>query len=183
MPNWCNNTLTLTHDDPAMIDRAIKAFEEGKMLQEFIPCPEPLTNTVAGSMPEGYQRELHEFTQQLNLKYYKYKNWYDFNLNEWGTKWDIGNADSYVNRTSPTSADFAFESAWSPPSNAYEKLQELGFSVQAYYWEPGMSFCGRHNEDGDECYEIKSIEDAKRLPDDIESAFNIIEDFEQWESE
>ena len=186
MPNWCNNTLTLTHDDPAMIDRAVKAFEEGKLLQEFIPCPEPLKQTIAGFMPEGYERELHEFTQQLNVKYFKYSNWYDFNNAEWGTKWDVGNADSYVNRSSPTSAEFGFESAWSPPTAAYEKLQEMGFGVQAYYWEPGMSFCGRHDENGDEYYEVRNLDDAKQLPGDIESNFNIIEEMElaaDWDSE
>ena len=39
MPNWCGNTLTITHEDPEMIVRAKAAFAEGKFLQEFIPNP------------------------------------------------------------------------------------------------------------------------------------------------
>ena len=47
MPNWCNNNLTLTHSDPAMIQRAVTAYQEGKLLQEFIPCPQELLETTA----------------------------------------------------------------------------------------------------------------------------------------
>ena len=39
MPNWCNNYLTLEHEDPAMISRARNAFREGKFLEEFVPFP------------------------------------------------------------------------------------------------------------------------------------------------
>ena len=49
MPNWCNNTMTLEHDDPAMIERARTAFNGEGLLQEFIPVPEDLRNTVSGS--------------------------------------------------------------------------------------------------------------------------------------
>ena len=39
MPNWCNNELTISHHDKAMIDRAVKAWNTGKFLDEFIPVP------------------------------------------------------------------------------------------------------------------------------------------------
>ena len=39
MPNWCGNTLTLSHEDPDMIVRAKAAFAEGGFLNEFIPVP------------------------------------------------------------------------------------------------------------------------------------------------
>ncbi len=37
MPNWCNNYLELEHEDPAMIERAQKAFADAKLLEEFCP--------------------------------------------------------------------------------------------------------------------------------------------------
>jgi hypothetical protein len=49
MPNYCSNTLTLTHDDPAMIARAHDALERGELLQEFIPVPQELKDTMAGA--------------------------------------------------------------------------------------------------------------------------------------
>ena len=47
MPNWCNNTVELYHDDPVMIERARKAFNDGALLNEFIPVPADL-QIVAG---------------------------------------------------------------------------------------------------------------------------------------
>ena len=52
MPNWCNNNLTLEHDDPAMIQRAFDALERGEFLQEFCPVPEDL-KIVAGRLGDG----------------------------------------------------------------------------------------------------------------------------------
>ena len=49
MPNWCNNYLELEHEDPAMIERASKAFADAKLLAEFCPVPESL-HIVAGSV-------------------------------------------------------------------------------------------------------------------------------------
>ncbi len=45
MPNWCNNNLTLQHEDPAMILRAKEALDRGEFLNEFIPVPEDLKIT------------------------------------------------------------------------------------------------------------------------------------------
>ena len=35
MPNWCQNSLTITHDDPTMIARAKAAFETGHFFNEL----------------------------------------------------------------------------------------------------------------------------------------------------
>lgn len=37
MPNWCSNSLTLKHDDPAMIDKAVAGFTDGKLLETLVP--------------------------------------------------------------------------------------------------------------------------------------------------
>jgi len=39
MPNWCSNSVTLTHSDPEMIVRAKTAIEQGKLFNNFVPCP------------------------------------------------------------------------------------------------------------------------------------------------
>ena len=44
MPNWCNNTVEIYHDDPAMIERVRTAFNGEGLLQEFIPVPQALRN-------------------------------------------------------------------------------------------------------------------------------------------
>ena len=37
MPNWCSNSLTLKHDDPAMIDKAVAGFTACKLLETLVP--------------------------------------------------------------------------------------------------------------------------------------------------
>ena len=39
MPNWCSNSVTLTHNDPEMIVRAKNAIEQDTLLNEFAACP------------------------------------------------------------------------------------------------------------------------------------------------
>jgi hypothetical protein len=36
-----------------------------------------------------------------------------------------------------------FDTAWNPPIGWYEALNALEMTVEAYYFEPGMSFCGQ----------------------------------------
>ena len=62
MPNWCSNSITLKHKDPAMLDRVIKA-QEG-LLMEFVPTPQDLVDTVSGFVAED-QRESHEAQMKI----------------------------------------------------------------------------------------------------------------------
>ena len=159
MPNWCNNSITLKHKDPAMIDRAFKALCDGKFLHEFIPVPQDLLDTVSGFMGED-KREAHEAQQKANLEKYGYATWYDHNVNQWGTKWDVGGDDGLIQKLDDNTLQASFDSAWAPPVNAYEKLCALGFEIEAYYNESGMAFCGKWtgNEDDsfDDYYEYGS---------------------------
>ena len=159
MPNWCDNTLTLTHEDPTQIDRAITAFREGKLCQEFQPM----------------QAELLED-----------ESWYSWRIDNWGTKWDIGGETAgHVDRLSENSVYFAFESAWSPPVGFYSFLvEELGFAVDAMYYEPGMGFAGRFYDGEDQFVQWSSLEEAREiLDDDLDQQFGIIADMEAWEEE
>jgi hypothetical protein len=78
------------------------------------------------------------------------EDWYNWQINNWGTKWDIG-ADIGTEKEEryglkatrvDNEVSCSFDSAWSPPVGLYEKLVDLGYDVKATYWEPGMSFCG-----------------------------------------
>ena len=65
MPNWCNNSVEIYHTDPAMIERVRTAFNDGGLLQEFIPVPEDLRNIVAGSVPVAEEAE-HKLKEEFN---------------------------------------------------------------------------------------------------------------------
>ena len=180
MPNWCVNTLTLRHQDSAMISRAARAFESGTLLHEFIPVPDKLIETVAGSYGHEYDRELQECRQQLNLKYFGYKDWYDFCVAKWGTKWDVGGKDGHISSHADNLLECSFSSAWAPPVAAYVALQQMGFEITAFYWEPGMAFAGMFDDEGDHRYQIEGAEDAANLPHGIDDVMNISASLEMW---
>jgi|688.fasta_scaffold409872_3 hypothetical protein len=184
MPNWCNNSVVLKHNDPAMIERARKAFNGEGLLQEFIPVPQALRDTVSGSMGED-KREAHEAQQKANVEQYGYANWYDFCVNEWGTKWEIG-ADGNPAQDIPGGLMLGFDSAWSPPIAAYEKLLEMGFEIEAMYYEPGMAYAGVWDNGHDDYYEYGGLDSAgiaETLPAELDEAFGISESVAEWEAE
>ena len=185
MPNWCDNTLELRHEDPAMIKRAKEAFEAGRLLDEFIPVPQQLKDTRAGFYgKDTYEQELLEATEVLNVKWFNHKNWWDFCVQEWGTKWDVGR-DGYINTEDPNFLSLSFQSAWSPPIDAYAKLLDMGFEVYALYYESGIGFCGCFDQGIDDCYSIdgnsKWVVDC--IPDYIDEAFCISESMAEWEDD
>ena len=184
MPNWCANTLVLQHDEPAMIDRAVAAFKEGRLLDEFIPVPKDLQIT-SGFLGDAEEQAKLEAQQQANNKKYGYATWYEYCVNEWGTKWDVGDEYGYTH-SNEHMATFAFDSAWSPPINAYTKLEELGFRVDAMYYESGMGFCGIYDECGDDYYELggmSSDEVKDAIPAGLDAEFSISESMAEWEAE
>jgi hypothetical protein len=183
MPNWCSNNIHLQHEDPKMVKRAVDSLIEGKFFQEFIPCPEELYDTES-TMGYATSKD-HEKQMQENVSKHGYTDWYSWCTDNWGTKWDVGCEEvlsinsGYNDNT--TEIQFYFDSAWCPPIKAYEKLTEMGFDIQAYYYEPGCSFCGKWESDGgDFYYDVpETIEEAlEEIPDDILDEFGIIDDIE-----
>jgi len=39
MPNWCDNTLEVSHKDPVVMKRFVDAFKAGRLCEEFVPNP------------------------------------------------------------------------------------------------------------------------------------------------
>ena len=184
MPNWCNNTLTLEHENPAMIARAKAAFLNGRLLDEFIPVPADL-QIVAGSVGDAVEQAKLVEQTELNRVTHGYGNWYDFCVNEWGTKWDVGGDDGVLNDIDG-GIIVSFDSAWAPPCAAYEKLTEMGFKILAMYYEPGMAFAGVWEDGSDDYYEYGGLDSAgiaETLPSALDEAFCISESVAEWEAE
>ena len=185
MPNWCNNTLTLTHEDPAMILRAKEALDRGEFLQEFIPVPKDLTDTVSGFMGDGEEQRKLEAQTKRNVEKYGYGNWYDFCVGEWGTKWDVGGDGQTDIHPDGKMLHTTFDSAWAPPVNAYVKLEELGFEVNAMYYEGGMAYAGAYGGGNDEEISLEgmSADDIEQHYPEIDEAFGIAESIREYEAE
>ena len=175
MPNWCGNTLTLSHEDPEMIVRAKAAFAEGEFLNEFIPVPACLKDTTSPNRDNA-----EELRTQCG-----YADWYDFCVNEWGTKWDIGDGQG-IQTWDDHELIVYFDSAWSPPIAAYEKLMDLGFTVYATYYEPGCAFAGVFEDGMDDYYDLSEMDSGnvqQQLPPELDSAFGISESMAEYEAE
>lgn len=146
MPNWCLNNLTIEHADRSKVMEFVLAYKEGKTCEHYLPVPKNEDGTV-------------------------FEDWYMWCVENWGTKWDIGSDNDEAHGLKPTvvgnQATMSFDSAWSPPVGLYDKLHELGFSVEATYFEPGMAYCGVW-EDGEDHYVEYTSNDMipKRIWDD-----------------
>lgn len=186
MPNWCSNVLELEHSDPEMIIRAHDAFKRGELLNEFVPVPQSLKDTVSGHFSDPEQQIRLELQEICNQHDHGYRNWYDFCVNEWGTKWDVGGNDD-AGSPDDGRLTLSFDSAWAPPVAFYEKMTQQGFNVRAYYYEPGCAFCGMFDSEyGDDCYDLSGM-DAKEIretiPEDLDEMFGIADDRESWDNE
>ena len=195
MHNWCNNTLIISHPNRAMMKRVIKAYNQNRLLDEFIPIPLELKegamniNELRKIRNWEYKKELDAIREQLNTKYFGFKDWYDYCVSEWGTKWDVGHGDGYTTKLlkdiDKNTLHLGFDSAWSPPIRAYEKMIEMGFSIRAYYYEGGCAYCGVWEDGVDEEYSIdgKSEWVSENIPKEIDDEFCISESMASWESE
>lgn len=184
MPNWCSNNLVLTHEDPAMIQRAYDALERGEFLEEFIPVPQQL-KIVAGRVSDEDEQAKLEADTRRNLEELGYGNWYDYCVGEWGTKWDVGQQGASDIHPNGKMLHTFFDSAWSPPINAYEKLMAMGFGVEAMYHEGGMCYAGVWSEGVDDYVDLSELgaDDIERDYPELDECFGISESMREYEAE
>jgi len=121
MPNWCDNSITVSHEDKAMMQKFSDGVRNGDLFATLIPCPED-----------------------------KADDWYTWNVDNWGTKWDVCEGDFYLDEDGLSGHGW-FNTAWSPPTSAFQTLHDMGFSIDALYHECGMGFAGTWI-DGEENY-------------------------------
>lgn len=187
MPNWCNNTVEVYHPDPAKLKALVEAFNDGKMCNFIHPVPESL-HIVAGRVGDDNDPKqiALEAAEKSNLEKHGYATWYDFCVSEWGTKWDVEAYDTVELTEGQTDVTLCFDSAWSPPTKVYEHMVEQGFSVTAYYYEPGMAYCGKWWDGDDDYYEIGGLTAEQvrdEIPEDLDECMGISESIEMWEEE
>ena len=116
MPNWCNNDLEVTGDEKEIArfkyDAGNYTEKEVLSLQSLVPMPKE-----------------------------KEKDWYNWHVENWGTKWDV---DATLYKDNTKELLYSFDSAWSPPIEAFVKASKnyptLKFVLE--YDELGMCFMG-----------------------------------------
>lgn len=184
MPNWCNNVITISHEDKSLIDQ-IEACQDGDkgVLATVLPCPEELCDDDLTTWSHGPEQEAREKKQELMVEKYGFKSWYDWNIANWGTKWDL--CEPRIERIDDNTVQITCDTAWSPPITAYESMLEKGYSIHAYYYEPGMCFAGIWDNGDDQCYQDwgNSAQARAILPQELDDTFAITEQMEEYEEE
>lgn len=175
MPNWCNNSVTFSNGSERELDRLVKAYNENRLFNEFVPVPQELRETTAPNNKNADEM----------IEKYGYADWYSWQVDNWGTKWDVESVNEIEREDGQMDVTVYFDSAWSPPLEFFRKMEEQGWTVRAYYYEPGMAFCGCYEDGNDECYQIEgnSAWVKENIPEVIDEMFAISESMEQWEEE
>lgn len=98
--------------------------------------PAELKAILEKSEDEHDKKALIEGKQALeNIKKYGHKDWYDWSIANWGTKW---NAYSFqLVKEDENSLTVQFDTAWSTPEPIWDKLEELGFEVNGVWLDEG----------------------------------------------
>lgn len=107
-------------------------------LQEAMKDIPPLTESV-----------MMDFQRDIETK----QDWYHWNIREWGTKWDIDNAEIEVY---PNKIIYIYNTAWSPPVSALDKLAEQYpfVSIHSRFIDENDCFAGEvYWESGGQTYD------------------------------
>ena len=183
MPNWCENSLTVSHEDATKIDVLVEAWTKGKFFGTILPEPDYTTTPVKKTFPElslQYATTDEEKAKVLEPTISE-NNWWDWRVQHWGTKWEIDTDDRGTHRFE-NHLIVSFDTAWSPPIGIFEALMEQGFSVSAMYYEGGCCFCGSWVDGEDDFYNIEGNYKwvLKNIPKRIDEEFCISENMMEW---
>lgn len=166
MPNWCDNSLSIYGDKETL---------------------EKLYRIALESKSKGF------FNQIVPRPSSEEKNWYNWNYENWGTKWDVGleGSEDFTAEMAKSENGICFlqvsmTTAWCPPEAFVKKLSEK-FNVLAElrYIECGMDFVGAYGADDGKVYldESQPItrESLKYFGFDDDYIEDFFEDFEDME--
>ena len=162
MPNHTDNRVTLYHKDSQQIDMIYNIMNtpDTPLCQTLIPMPKELEGT-AGFDENGVA------------------GWYKWRLDNWGTKWDV--YDAQCDYFDANTLRLYFDTAWSPPMRIYEKLTDMGFEVTARYLDEGWGYIGEYVNGDDWCTdEVESV--AEHYPE-LDEEFGISELIAEYQDE
>lgn len=117
------------------IGRYIKSKESKFDFNKIIPLPQELEGTASPATiikDKDFPKELRKYKKRKNnfggrpiseseskelIQKYGYDNWYDWNIENWGTKWNAYDIKIFQNT-------IEFQTAWSTPEPVIQKLSE-----------------------------------------------------------
>jgi len=181
MPNWCNNTLTIQGPTKTLKPLWDETQKTG-LLQAMKPMPKELDGTTSPTPPDSEQPMIDGFD-----------NWYDWRVQNWGTKWDVDSEGLEFTDNGDGTADITgwFDSAWAPPTEAFNTFCDDNDNchLESFYEEGGMDFAG-HYVDGDDNYlegigdyareVVKGNDSGSDLYDRLDEELELTESRREW---
>ena len=153
MPNHCHNRVTVYSANTHDVAKIKQIFEDENCFGQIIPEPDwpntPLLSsdnrygTKYGNDGELPVRSEDPFvTYRFQSTGRADERWYDWRVQNWGTKWDC--YDVEVTDDDPEQVEIEFNTAWSPPEAICTELREQypDLSVSWFYDEPGCEIAG-----------------------------------------
>jgi len=145
MPNWVYNSVSVVGKE-----QRVKEFREKHFTTETDPVDglqsrEEFDFDTIIPMPETVFRGNLGVEER---KEHGNNNWYDWSIENWGTKWNAGNTQLHSDKIRVQNGvavlEFMFDTAWSLPEPIYEKLAEMypDLCITVDFDEEGMAFAG-----------------------------------------
>jgi len=137
MPEKIKNTIS-----PSSAAKNVRWMNEDRVSAKR----EGSISDILGEEPEGLipcENNTDEKCMAL-IKEYGADNWYDWNIQAYGTKWDFSVSEEEMD-ISATCIEARFDTAWSPPITFLEKMQDLfpAIDISLLYEVEGSDGCGR----------------------------------------
>jgi hypothetical protein len=148
MPNWCDNSIKIKGPKDKIKKIWDEAQKEDKgLLSAIYPMPNELEGTTSPSSSAKKPQPMIE----------GFDNWYDWRVQNWGTKWDITLSDGdhglkfIDHKDGEAEINGWFMSAWAPPTGVMDKLLDdhNDIDVSMYYYEGGCDFAGHYDNGSD----------------------------------
>jgi len=156
MPNWCHNRVEIYSDNPEDLKQIKSIFKAKRPLHEIIPEPDwktiPLTEEYLthhgikvgelGELPIPPDPDEKWGTPRFKSTGRADERWYDWRIENWGIKWDIGDID--LQDEDPQQLIYTFETPWGPPEYICSALRKKfeNLSITWFFDEPGCELAG-----------------------------------------
>ena len=148
MPNWCRNRVTV-YGNEEEVSKVVDIFEsKDTVFGKIIPSPDWDNTPYKGELPKRVEHK-NPKTGEVSFVTMEFPDgtndsrWYDWNIANWDTKWDVAGSVEIEEQDSEI-VEINFNTAWSPPEAICSKLREMfpDLSFSWFYDEPGMEFAG-----------------------------------------
>lgn len=197
MPNWCYNRMNVTGDrdslvklteaitrqyDPSLAETTMGVEQVDYDLSVLFPIPDELRITAMFFSTETDDPEYQELLKkyEANKEKYGYTTWYDWAIENWGTKWSPRIEEWTINDYSNGSEIYAYyETAWSPADGLIREVSKqfptLLFTVSSD--EEGRSFsCVMAFSKGEMVAEAGCELSANKVPEQFREAYARIDE-------